>query len=93
MNQPHTHNLTRRQALTRVLASLALGTAAAATIVGLGISSSSAKVDAGPTGTAAAQPAVDGDRMACVDLAERARVAARGPHQGDIGSPLHLRGD
>ena len=55
MNQPHTHNLTRRQALTRVLASLALGTAAAATIVGLGISSSSAKVDAGPTGTAAAR--------------------------------------
>jgi hypothetical protein len=55
MNGSHTRKLTRRQAITRVLASVALGTAIAAALVGLGISSSSAKVDAGPAGDAAAR--------------------------------------
>jgi hypothetical protein len=50
-----THMLTRRQALARVIASIALGTALAAAIASHGISDSAAKVDPSAPGTAAAQ--------------------------------------
>jgi hypothetical protein len=49
------HMLTRRQAVTRVIAGIAVGTALAAAIAGHAISDSAAKVDPSPPGTAAAQ--------------------------------------
>jgi hypothetical protein len=58
MPTPRTHVLTWRQALARVIASVALGTAVAAAIAVHGSSASAAKVDPAPTGTAAAQLSV-----------------------------------
>jgi hypothetical protein len=55
MTHPNSHALTRRQALARVTVSTALGVAIAAVIVIHGVSTSSARVEAGPPGTAAAQ--------------------------------------
>jgi hypothetical protein len=55
MTHPNTHTLTRRQALARILASVALGIGLAAAIIVHGVSTSSAQVDPGPPGTAASQ--------------------------------------
>jgi hypothetical protein len=55
MTHPTTHTLTRRQALARILASVALGIGLAAVIIVHGVSTSSARVDPGPPGTAASQ--------------------------------------
>ncbi len=55
MTHPHTHTLTRRQALARTLASVALGLSLAAVIIIHGVSTSSARVEPAPPGTAAAQ--------------------------------------
>jgi hypothetical protein len=57
-NLTDSHLLTRRQALARVIASIALGTAVAVAIATHGISDSAAKVDPGGPGTAAAQLSV-----------------------------------
>lgn len=51
----HTHKLTWRQALARIVLSIALGLALAAAIASHGISSSAAKPAPGPGGTAAAE--------------------------------------
>jgi hypothetical protein len=58
MPTPPTHMLTWRQALARVIASVALGAAVAFAIASHGSSASAAKVDPAPTGTAAAQLSV-----------------------------------
>ena len=55
MTHPHTHTLTRRQALTRTLVSVALGLGLAAVIIIHGVSTSSARVEPAPPGSAASQ--------------------------------------
>jgi hypothetical protein len=55
MTHPPTQTLTRRQAVARILASVALGIGLAAVVIVHGVSTSSARVDPGPPGTAASQ--------------------------------------
>jgi len=49
MMTSHSHKLTVREALARVVASVAVGTALAAVIVSYGTSASDARVQPGPT--------------------------------------------
>jgi hypothetical protein len=55
MIDPHPHLLTRRQALTRIIVSVTIGTLLAVAFIGHGVSSSHADVQAGPPGSAAQQ--------------------------------------
>jgi hypothetical protein len=55
MTHPPTHTLTRRQTLVRTLVSVALGIGLAAVIIIHGVSTSSARVEPAPAGTAASQ--------------------------------------
>jgi hypothetical protein len=55
MTQPHSQTLTHRQALARILASVALGLGLAAVIIVHGVPTSSARVDPAPPGSAASQ--------------------------------------
>jgi hypothetical protein len=55
MTHPHSQTLTRRQALARILASVALGLGLAAVIIVHGVSTSSARAEPAPPGTAASQ--------------------------------------
>jgi hypothetical protein len=55
MINPHPHLLTRRQALARILVSVAVGTLIAVILIGHGVASSNADVQTGPPGNAASQ--------------------------------------
>ena len=55
MINPHPHLITRRQAIARVIVSVAIGTLIAVALIAHGVASSHADVQAGPPGNAASQ--------------------------------------
>jgi hypothetical protein len=74
----HSHKLTLRQATARVVASIALGGAVAAVIVGFGVSASGAQVQPAAPGTAAAQ----------LGVFQSAQLARSAPPPADVAAGL-----
>ena len=77
MINPHPHLLTRRQALARVIVSVAAGSLIAVALIAHGATSSHADVQPGPSGNAAAQLGVLPDRCGRPERTVRRPIRAR----------------